>query len=53
MFDQGSEIPLWDLHLPQDLRKLHWSRSKDKEHDGKKLYTAGKCTATIQSKEKE
>lgn len=24
MLDQGSEIPLRDLHLSQDLRKLHW-----------------------------
>lgn len=27
MLDEGSEIPLGDLHLPQDLRQLHWNKS--------------------------
>lgn len=26
MLDEGSEIPLGDLHLPQDLRQLHWEK---------------------------
>jgi len=26
MFDQGTKIPLRDLHFSQDLRKLHWKR---------------------------
>lgn len=28
MLDQGSEIPLRDLHLSKDLRKLHWKKCK-------------------------
>ena len=28
MFDKGSEVPLRDLHLSQDLRKLHWKEEE-------------------------
>lgn len=28
MFYKGSKIPLRDLHLTQDLRKLHYNKSK-------------------------
>lgn len=31
MFDQSSEIPLRDLHLSQDLRKLHCEKNQGAE----------------------
>lgn len=29
MLDQGSQVPVGDLHLPQDLRELHCSPERD------------------------
>lgn len=41
MLDQGSEIPLRDLHLSQDLRKLHWKRSKTVSMGMERRWTKG------------
>lgn len=31
VLDQGSQVPVGDLHLPQDLRELHCSPERDTE----------------------
>lgn len=34
MLDQGSQVPLWDLHLPKDLRELHCNPEEDRVSEG-------------------
>lgn len=33
MFNQGSKTPLRNLHLSQDLRKLHWNKNVAQKHN--------------------